>query len=97
MQKNGFTLIELMIVVAIIGILAAIAVPSFIEYTKTSKTTEAILHLQAIGKGASLYYQADHYGADGFPTTVSQFPHAPCPRRTQYQRCRRVGRSLCLQ
>ena len=55
-QDEGFTLIELMIVVAIIGILAAIAIPAFINYVKRSKTSEAPANLKAMFTGASGLY-----------------------------------------
>ena len=54
--QRGFTLIELMIVVAIIGILSIVAVPQLIEYIKKSKKTEAALQLDAIGTNNKAYY-----------------------------------------
>ena len=58
-KQEGFTLIELMIVVAIIGILAAIAIPNFIQYQMRSRTSEAKTNLSAI-KTANLAFQAEN-------------------------------------
>jgi len=57
MQK-GFTLIELMIVVAIIGILAAIALPAYQDYTKRAKLSEAILAASACRTSITEVYQS---------------------------------------
>ncbi|MEP6840262.1 MAG: pilin [Bradyrhizobium sp.] len=57
MQK-GFTLIELMIVVAIIGILAAIALPAYQDYTKRAKLSEAILAASACRTTITEIYQS---------------------------------------
>ncbi|MDJ0761709.1 MAG: pilin [Myxococcota bacterium] len=61
---QGFTLIELMIVVAIIGILAAVAIPAFINYMKRAKTSEASVNIKTIADGAISYFDALH-SADG--------------------------------
>jgi type IV pilus assembly protein PilA len=57
MQK-GFTLIELMIVVAIIGILAAIALPAYQDYTTRAKMSEAILAASACRTSITEIYQS---------------------------------------
>ena len=56
LKEKGFTLIELMIVVAIIGILAAVAIPAFMDYMKKSKKTEASLQLNKIAKNSKAYF-----------------------------------------
>ena len=62
-----------MIVVAIIGILAAIAIPAFVKYLKQTKTSEAGLNLKTLADGASAYYQSEHLDTEGNPTNL-QFP-----------------------
>jgi type IV pilus assembly protein PilA len=53
---KGFTLIELMIVVAIIGILAAIAIPNFLTYQAKARQSEAKVALGAIFTGATAFF-----------------------------------------
>ena len=55
-KKSGFTLIELMIVVAILGILAALAIPAFIGYIRRSKTSEATGNLNSLFKASASYF-----------------------------------------
>ena len=55
-HQAGFSLIELMIVVVIIGILAAVAIPAFVGHMRKAKTSEAMLQLNKVGKNAKSQY-----------------------------------------
>ena len=66
--QKGFTLIELMIVVAIIGILAAIAIPNFVAYQAKSKQSEAKVSLGAIFTSA-VAYQAESHNPQSYAPT----------------------------
>jgi type IV pilus assembly protein PilA len=61
MQK-GFTLIELMIVVAIIGILAAVALPAYQDYTVRAKVSEAVIAASSPKSAMSEAFQTDGVG-----------------------------------
>src|SRR5690242_15615702 len=76
-SQKGFTLIELMIVVAIIGILAAIAIPNFVAYQAKSKQSEAKVSLGAIFTSA-VAYQAESQAPQSYsPATISQIGWQP--------------------
>lgn len=80
MQKvqQGFTLIELMIVVAIIGILAAVALPAYQDYTKRAKMSEVVLAASACRTSITEVYQTNSAlslpaaGAWGCENSVAQ-------------------------
>src|SRR2546427_13296762 len=71
--QKGFTLIELMIVVAIIGILAAIAIPNFIKFQARSKQSEAKANLKAIFTAQKAFYQEK----DRFSTLTGEVGFEP--------------------
>ena len=70
--QQGFTLIELMIVVAIIGILAAVALPAYQDYTIRAKVTEVMLAASSAKGGVAEYVAT--YGA--LPPNASFVPES---------------------
>ena len=63
--QKGFTLIELMIVVAIIGILAAVALPAYQDYTKRARVSEALSLMSGAKASVTEYYSTNNTWPSG--------------------------------
>jgi prepilin-type N-terminal cleavage/methylation domain-containing protein len=73
LNKKGFTLVEIMIVVAIIGLLAAIAIPSFVSARTKSQTNACINNLRQIDGAKDQYALENDNGAPAMADLVPEF------------------------
>jgi len=86
-SECGFTLIEVMVVIVILGILAAMVVPRVMERPEEARRTKARLDIQSIGQALDLYRLDNHQypsTAQGLEALVSQPENAPRWRKGGY-------------
>ncbi len=91
-DQRGFTLIELMMVVTIIGLLASVAIPAFTRYLKRSRTVEATTMLAKMAAGAQLYFKREFVQTSG--SVSFQLPAKAAkwyPTKSHTWACRKHG------
>jgi prepilin-type N-terminal cleavage/methylation domain-containing protein len=90
--RQGFTLIELIIVVAILLILGLVAVPAFVKYLRRTKTQEAVDNVRKLFDSSVAYFESEHKSKSGavlprqFPASVGRTPAEPCCK-TKGKKC----------
>ena len=84
-QQQGFTLIELMIVIAIVGILAAIALPAYQDYTIRAKMAEPMAYMAELKTSVAEYYSArSRVPVTGDEAGMGNFPNTEITERLSY-------------
>lgn len=80
-RTAGFSLVELMTVVAVLGVLSAIAIPSYVSYSRRARASEAAENVASLFGLAAAYYNLEHTAARGHTllTACTVEPEGPVP------------------